>query len=140
MLQQGNSRASPSILVVDGDASSAMALANHFRRRGFWVYQTARADEALWLTRLHEPALAVIDLTLQDMPGCDLVLRFKLLGLEFPVIMTDGGNGIESETEARQAGIVYYAPKPIDLRWLDAVVTKAIMRLPRETRGGRRDD
>lgn len=115
-----------SILVADADEGSAKALATHLERQGFWVCQTNRGDEAVLLMRLHQPALAVIDIVLEEMSGCELATRLKQIDAKLPVIMTAKDQLAEWEAEARQAGIVYYAPKPIDLRWLDAVVRKAI--------------
>lgn len=115
-----------SILVADADEGSAKALATHLERQGFWVCQTNRGDEAVLLMRLHQPALAVIDIVLEEMSGCELATRLKQIDAKLPVIMTAKDQLAEWEAEARQVGIVYYAPKPIDLRWLDAVVRKAI--------------
>lgn len=114
-----------SILVADADEGSAKALATHLERQGFWVCQTNRGDEAVLLMRLHQPALAVIDIALEEMSGCELATRLKQIDAKLPVVMTAGDRLTESEAEARQVGIVYYAPKPIDLRKLDTVVRKA---------------
>ena len=68
--------------------------------------------------------LAVVDVNLLDMPGCDLVRRLRAIEPALPVVMTTGDYSPATEVQARQLGIVQYIHKPIDLHRLDRVVSR----------------
>lgn len=114
------------MLVADAEERAARALAGRFHRLGFWAYPTTRGDEALRLARTYRLTLAVIDVALRDMRGHELAARLKALDDRLPLIITAGDWDAESEILAREAGIVYYASKPINVRHLHAVVAKAL--------------
>lgn len=114
------------VLVADADGAAARALAGRFRHQGFWAYPTTRGAEALTLSRAYPLALAVVDVRLADMPGCELAARLRLVDGRLPVVVTAADSQPESEVAARRAGIVLYAPKPLSMRRLRAVMRKAI--------------
>ena len=68
--------------------------------------------------------LAVVDVHLLDMPGCDLVRKLRSIEPALPVVMTTGDYSPATEVQARQLGIIQYIHKPIDLQRLDRVVSR----------------
>jgi DNA-binding response OmpR family regulator len=118
------------VLVADADERAARALATRFRRLGLWAYPTTRGREAEELARAYRLTLAVIDVRLRDMAGHDLAARLRALDDRLSIVMTAGNRHAESEIQAREAGIVHFAPKPLDLRHLHAVVAKALGSAP----------
>jgi DNA-binding response OmpR family regulator len=125
------------ILVADGDEASARAVASFLLQARLRAYPTARGLEAIRLLGRFRLGLAVVDVNLIDMPGCDLVRRLRAMEPALPVVMTTGDYSPAIEVQARQLGIVQYIHKPIDLHRLDRVVSRILgpdgERIPRIT-------
>ena len=90
----------------------------------FRAYPVARGLDALRLARRYRIGLAVVDVDLIDMQGCDLVRRLRAIEPGLPVVMTTADYRPATEVEARQLGIVQYIHKPVDLARLDLVVAR----------------
>ena len=112
------------ILVADADKSAADRLAGILLRARFRAYPVANGLEALRLAQRYRLGLAIIDVDLLDMTGCDLVRRLRSVAHELPVVMTSADYRPTTEVEARQLGIVQYLHKPVDLERLDKVVVR----------------
>jgi DNA-binding response OmpR family regulator len=112
------------ILVADGDEASARSVAGFLLRARLRAYPTARGLEAVRLGGRFRLGLAVVDMNLLDMSGCDLVRRLRAIEPVLPVVMTTGDYSPATEVQARQLGIVQYLHKPIDLGRLERVVSR----------------
>jgi len=114
------------VLVADRDGSAARLLGDLIRRLGLRAYHTTRGDEALRVAEAQPMRLAIIDVALQDMAGPELARRLRTLDPALPVVMTTGDFRPEVEVQAREAGIVHYAHKPLDDGRLEAVLRKIL--------------
>lgn len=114
------------MLVADRDGSAARLLGDLIRRLGLRAYHTTRGEEALRVAEAQPMQLAVIDVALQDMAGPQLARRLRTLDPALPVVMTTGDFRPEVEVQAREAGIVHYAHKPLDDDRLEAVLRKVL--------------
>ncbi len=114
------------VLVVDADHDAATHLAGFFSQRGFRTYHTSRGEEAMLLAHSRQLLLAIVDVSLLDMPGEALARRLKDIDPELPVLMTSGDYAPELEAAARRVGILYYAHKPTDHGLIGGVVDKAL--------------
>lgn len=123
----------PWILFVDHDEPTADALARYLQSRGHRAYAVALGADALSLVGCARPDIAVIDSSLPDMTGMELVARLRALAPRLRVVMTSGDFQPALEIAARRLGIVYYAHKPVDPERLDAVLTRSLV-------GGTRHD
>src|SRR5213594_3403831 len=112
------------ILVADGDKAAADHLAGLLLRARFRAYPVANGLEALRLAQRYRLGLAIVDVGLLDMTGCDLVKRLRSVAPELPVVMTTADYRPATEVEARQLGIVQYLHKPVDLRRLGLVIAR----------------
>lgn len=114
------------ILIADGDEATANLHAGFLLHARFRAYPVARGLDALRLARRYRLGLAVVDVELLDMTGCDLVRRLRAIDPALPVVMTTRDYRPSTEVEARQLGIVQYIHKPVDLRRLDLVVARVL--------------
>jgi DNA-binding response OmpR family regulator len=114
------------ILVADGDEASARFVANFLLQARRRAYPTPRGLDAMRLLGRFRLSLAVVDVNLLDMPGCELVRGLRGIEPALPVVMTTGDYSPGTEVEARQLGIVQYIHKPIDLQRLDRVVSRIL--------------
>lgn len=112
------------ILVADGDEAAARLVAGFLLHARFRAYPTARGLDALRLARRYRLRLAVVDVDLPDMSGCDLVRKLRAIEPALPVVMTTSDYRPTTEVEARQLGIVQYVHKPVDLQRLELVVAR----------------
>ena len=112
------------ILVADGDEASARFVASFLLQARLRAYPTAHGREAMRLVARFRLGLAVVDVDLLDMPGCDLVRKLRAIEPALPVVMTTGDYSPATEVQARQLGIIQYIHKPIDLQRLDRVVSR----------------
>lgn len=112
------------IVIADADEAAAGMLAGYLLHQRFRAYPTARGAEALRLAAAYPLGLAVIDVELADMAGCDLVSRLRAIDRAIPVVMTTADFGAETEVGARQLGISQYVQKPFDFRRLEAVARR----------------
>jgi len=112
------------ILVADSDEAAARSVANFLLQARLRAYPTACGLEAMRLTGRFRLGLAVVDVKLLDMAGCDLVRRLRAVEPALPIVMTTGDYSPATEVEARQLGIVQYLHKPIDLQRLERVVSR----------------
>lgn len=114
--------------MVDADTVAAKRLASHLSRLGHWAYAASSGERALRLVTLAPLTIAVVDVALEDMTGYELVARLKGVDDLLPVVMTVADSRAEHEVLARGLGIVHYAPKPIDMRRLEAVIAQTCRR------------
>ena len=114
----------PWILVADRDESAARFVANFLLQARLRAYPTPHGLEAMRLVGRFRLGLAVVDVDLLDMSGCELVRKLRAVEPGLPVVMTTGDYSPATEVQARQLGIVQYIHKPIDLHRLDRVVSR----------------
>ena len=114
------------ILIADTDADWVKTLVTGFRRRGLVARHATRGDHAIRLARAHRFSLVMVDVTLEDMTGYELVNYLKAIDRRIPLVMTIGDHRAECEIQARQAGVIYYAPKPIEVSRLVALASRVI--------------
>lgn len=112
------------IVVADGDEASANLLAGFLLQSRFRAYPATRGLDALRLARRYRLGLAIVDVELLDMPGCELVRKLRAIEPALPVVMTTADYRPTTEVEARQLGIVQYIHKPVDLQRLDRVIAR----------------
>lgn len=122
----GGSKQGRWALVADADPIAARSLATHLNRLGLWAYASTRGDRGLRLAAAVPLAVAVVDVTLEDMTGHELVARLRAVDDRVSIIMTSADMRAEIVVQARHFGIVYFAPKPVDLERLDAVLARSI--------------
>ena len=79
-------------------------------------------EEALQQVRLRAYDLILLDLSLPDISGPDLIPKIKGELPEVKVIVTTETNSKELETKVREKGIIFYLIKPIDTRYLRSII------------------
>lgn len=102
-----------SILIVDDDDAVCEALSDVVELRGGYSTDTAgTAREALDKAREQFFNVALLDLTLPDMEGMELLRRLKELHQATEVIILTGHTSVEMAEEAVREGAFAYLDKP----------------------------
>ena len=112
------------ILVVDDNPSIRQLLNDFFGNlKGHTVYLAENAEEAVRLTREHLPDLALCDIMMPGTHGVDALVMMKQVAPDIRVIMITAVDEEEIAGEAMKRGGVDYVTKPLDLNYLDTLVT-----------------
>jgi CheY-like chemotaxis protein len=113
-----------SILVVDDDVSICQLIFDFFSDlKGHTVHRAHNADDALEMVKQHKPQLALLDIMMPGVHGVEVLRRIKALDPDIKAIMITAVNDKEIASEALSAGAIDYVTKPLDLNYLDALVT-----------------
>jgi FixJ family two-component response regulator len=120
--QQGKSAGTPTVIVVDDDASICNALSRLFRSVSLQV-QVFNSPADLLNSELPDaPSCLVIDIRLPGQSGLDLQAQLIKNGIRVPVIIMTGHGDIPMSVRALKAGAIDFLTKPFrDQDMLDAV-------------------
>ena len=119
---------SPTVFLVDDDASIRRSLARLVRQAGWEVLVYASAEEFLASLSgpLRHPACAVVDLQMPGLNGLALQAKLARVSPDCPVILMSGRGDIPSTVQAMRQGAVTFLTKPFDPDELLAAVTEAL--------------
>ncbi len=114
------------ILIVDMDRNTLEQLDLILSSDQVVVHSATSGAEAMKVCRAFRVDLAIIDMSLPDMHGYELVLELKKIRPNIRVIMASEDYSLEAEANARRSGIIFYAQKPFCIDLLRMVVMKGI--------------
>ncbi|MDA0746922.1 MAG: response regulator [bacterium] len=112
------------LLVVDDNESICQLIADFFSGiKGHTVYAASNAADALQLVQRHNPEVAMLDIMMPGVHGVELLRQIKKIAPEIKAIMITAVDDESIAKEAMDEGAVDYVAKPLDLNYLDALVT-----------------
>ena len=116
------------ILVVDDNDSILQLITDFFSNvKGHTVYSANNAARALELVRQHNPQLALLDIMMPVVHGVELLRQIKKISPDMKAIMITAVDDEDIAEEAMREGAADYVTKPLDLNYLDTVVTFQLM-------------
>ena len=127
--------ADPLVLVVDDDESIREALERALRLEGFAVATAGGGREALERVAERPPAVMVLDVTMPDLDGIQVVKRLRADGLDLPVCILSARDEVDDRVAGLQAGADDYLVKPFALAELTARL-EALLRRHGVSNGG----
>ncbi len=101
-------------LIVDDDVNFGLGLADAVRREGLDVVTAPSVAEARREIAAAVPDVVLLDLTLPDQNGMDLLPELEGLPEPPGVILVTGQATVETAVEALRRGVVDYLTKPVD--------------------------
>ncbi|MGH7323157.1 MAG: response regulator [Candidatus Rokuibacteriota bacterium] len=114
------------ILVIDDDVDIAGVLKEYLESRPstvFTVETAPNAKEGLAAAHRHRPDLVILDIEMPGMNGVEALKELRRLYEGIPVIMLTGNTKVSVAAETLVHGASSYAPKPLDFRYLEHLVT-----------------
>ena len=105
----------PFILIVDDDRNMRKSLTDIFKIKGYQVLAAESGAEGLALLGGQFISLALIDLSLPDISGRDVLERMKAASPATQVIVLTGQATVDSAIEAVNLGAYSYMLKPYDM-------------------------
>jgi DNA-binding response OmpR family regulator len=115
-----------SVLIADADVNAAHDLERELTSRGYNCITVASGREALAATRKRRFDVAVVDMSLKDLKGYQLIPLLKDTCEGTKVIFSTSEHSEEVEKTARETGIVFYAIKANNMLEIIAAVSTAI--------------
>lgn len=117
------------ILIVEDHIESAENLRDWLTTKMFVVDVVHDGETALEYLLASSYDLILLDLTLPELDGFNVLQQYRIDGGEAPVIVTSALNSIEEKERALDLGADDYIVKPYDLRELFSRI-KAVLRRP----------
>lgn len=100
------------LLLVEDDRILSDALSRTLENAGFTVYVTAFGEDAIELARAYRFDIILLDLTLPDLPGQQVLHQLRHFRPDAPVIILSGESGVETKIEHFLDGADDYVTKP----------------------------
>ena len=116
------------LLVVDDDPELLKLLQQALCDAGFDCHRAADGREALVHLRQDRFDLVVLDWTLPDLDGVEVLRRMRSTGLNTPVLMLTARDQLDERVTALDAGADDYLTKPFELQELQARVRAQLRR------------
>ncbi len=114
------------ILLVDDDAHLRKTLCDILRLKGYDPLPAATGKAALECVATEPPAVALIDLRLEDMSGLDVMEQLKRRLPDTECILLTGHASQDSAIQAITLGAYDYVQKPYDIEQLLMTIRRAI--------------
>ena len=124
-LEAGRSAQTPSVLVIDDDASVLHLFRRIFKDSAVEVLTASSAGEGLTAIEKLRPDVVILDIMLPDRSGLDIFQRINDIDAKLPVIFITAGGTSDTAIEAMQLGAYDYLLKPLDVEQIREVVSRA---------------
>jgi two-component system response regulator AtoC len=113
------------ILIVEDETVLAKNMQTYLLREGFDVEVAATGEEALACVETFHPDVILLDYSLPNMNGLEVLNRLRQSECHAKVIMVTGQGSVESAVEAMKLGAYDYLTKPVALSELKLVIDRA---------------
>ena len=118
-------RSTPRLLIVDDDATLREMLTRYFRLREWTIVDAEDGATAIAKENENRCDIALIDLSLPDMTGIELLERLKVQHPEAEAIVLTAHGSVETAIDAIKQGAYTYLTKPIKMPDLEVHIQKA---------------
>jgi DNA-binding response OmpR family regulator len=122
--------AGPVVLLVDDDAAIRRAVAAGLELEGFSVVPASGGRAALEAVERVRPAVVLLDLTMPDLDGLEVLRRLRDAGDEVPVCVLSARDEVDDRVRGLQAGADDYVVKPFALEEVAARLHALLRRRP----------
>ncbi len=125
MENENNYQETPSILIVDDDATNLRLLGNILKKENYQISLARSGHEALTMTANFVPDLILLDILMPDMNGIEVCKQIKNSPetREVPIIFLTAKTRIEDFVKGFKVGAADYVTKPFNSSELLARVT-----------------
>ncbi len=110
------------IIIVDDEPDITQFAKRFFERRNIKVVTASGGVEALALIEKEKPDLALLDITMEEMTGLEVLKKLRENKNDMKVIMVTGLENEQTINEANSWGVRGYIHKPLILEELEKIV------------------
>jgi DNA-binding response OmpR family regulator len=116
------------ILIVEDDRKMADALVSGLERGGYETILARTGEEAFFLVHSRQPDLVVLDLTLPQRGGLEILAQIRAHSLTLRVLILTSHNSVDDRVTGLNAGADDYLGKPFSFPELLARITSLLRR------------
>ena len=102
------------ILLIEDDPATAETIERMLTKADLNTYATDSGEEAIELAKLYDYDIILLDLTLPDMDGYEVLRKLRLARVETPTLILTGQEGTEAKLKGFGAGADDYLTKPFN--------------------------
>ncbi|MFH1010532.1 MAG: sigma-54 dependent transcriptional regulator [bacterium] len=114
------------ILIIDDDPAVAQTLVSQLSALGFVSTVAPDGETGDRAIRSATFDLVLLDLSLPDHSGLELLRRWQEDAIQVPIVMISGTATIPDAVEALKRGALDFLVKPVDMRLLEVVVNRTL--------------
>jgi two-component system cell cycle response regulator CtrA len=100
------------ILLIEDDSATAMGIELMLQSEGFNVYTTDLGEEGVELAKIYDYDLILLDLTLPDMGGIEVLRALRTGKIATPVMILSGNAEVGAKVKTFTGGADDYMTKP----------------------------
>ena len=116
------------VLLVEDDSAVARSIELMLKAAGFNIYITDLGEEGVDLGKIYEYDIIVLDLTLPDISGYEVLKQLRMSRVNTPVMILSGNPDIEAKVKTLGFGADDYLTKPFNKDELIARITAIVRR------------
>ncbi|MEL6337610.1 MAG: response regulator transcription factor [Pseudomonadota bacterium] len=102
------------ILLIEDDPSTADSIEAMLGKADLNVYVTDSGEEGIELAKLYDYDLIILDLSLPDMNGYDVLRKVRMGRVDTPTLILTGQAGIDAKLKGFSSGADDYLTKPFN--------------------------
>lgn len=114
------------ILIIDDEENLRLSIELALRRAGFEPRGTSSGEEGLRAAMRRLPDLVLLDISLPDANGLDVLRDLRANAIDAPTIVITGYGSVDNAVEAMRAGAVDYLQKPLAMNELVLTVQRCL--------------
>lgn len=105
---------SSSLLIVEDDEPLLNSISRALRDEKYTVVPVTTGKVALELLKEHQFSLILLDITLPDIDGIEILKEMQVMRITTPVIIISSVNELRIALEAKELGAIDFFAKPFD--------------------------
>jgi CheY-like chemotaxis protein len=114
------------LLVIDDEQEIVSVLEEHFSALGYEVDVAYGGPHALRRATERRPDAVLLDISMPDMSGDEVLARLRAMDRSIPVVMLTGNVDEDLARQLLDAGAFDYVAKPFQFTVLERVVATAV--------------
>jgi two-component system cell cycle response regulator CtrA len=116
------------VLLIEDDSATAQGIEMMLKSEGFNIYSTDLGEEGIDLGKLYDYDIILLDLTLPDMTGFDVLKQLRLARVNTPILILSGNADIDAKVRGLGFGADDYMTKPFNKDELIARINAIVRR------------
>jgi DNA-binding NtrC family response regulator len=130
MKRNNASKKGRKILIVEDDEKVLNFLTRLLSSKGYSTVKAERGSQAIHLASIARPDMVILDLSLPDCSGIEVLGQLKAMDEAIQVIILTGYGSQKTVRDAMELGAFEFLTKPFEVGELCAVIQKAISSEP----------
>jgi two-component system cell cycle response regulator CtrA len=116
------------ILLIEDDPSTAESIEMMLKKADLNTYVTESGEEGIELAKLYDYDLIILDLTLPDIDGYEVLRKLRVSRCDTPTLILSGADGADSKIKGFGCGADDYLTKPFNREELVARIHAIVRR------------